>query len=95
MKTCDENDNLLPLSVSGIHDLINNGMSYIPSNKVNLVDILPTVTAPLMDSPENCFFLPKPSSPAPAFLSQPTIRLNNKKNLTLTQSRPNAQTVFR
>ena len=56
MKTCDQNDNLLPLAFSGIHDLIKDGISYINDNKVNLVDILPSVIAPSLDSPENCFF---------------------------------------
>ena len=71
MKTCNESDNSLPLSVSGIHDLINNGMSYIPSNNINLVHILPTVTAPLIDSPENWFFFAKTQFYRSSF-SQPT-----------------------
>ena len=46
MKVCDQNDELLPLASSGIHDLIVDGVSYINDNEVNLADILPPVIAP-------------------------------------------------
>ena len=59
MKVCDQNDELLPLASSGIHDLIVDGVSYINDNEVNLADILPSVIAPSLDSPENYFFVPR------------------------------------
>ena len=59
MKTCDKNDELIPLASSGVHNLILDGMSYINGNIVDLADILPPVIAPSLDYPENCFFVPR------------------------------------